>query len=110
MPIVLAGVWAVVFLALLDGARPVRESALAGFTAVCVAVLVFTETLSRVHLLSFAWLAASWVVLLCVLCAMLRRRIVAGVAGLGSLLPRGWGFWDWVESAGRSPAEPPDST
>jgi len=91
-----AAVWAAVFLARLGDRRPAREDALVAASVVGVAILVFTEVLSRFGALSLGALAACWTTLLIVLVATLRSRIAVGLRGLRSLVPEPWGRWEWM--------------
>jgi hypothetical protein len=89
-------VWGAAFLARLATGRTAREAALVAASVVGVAIVVFTEALSRFNLLALSGLAACWTVLLIVLVAILGSRIAVGFQGLRSLIPEPWGRWEWM--------------
>ena len=80
MPALIVAAWVALTLALIDGARPAREAALAALTAVWVAMLAFTQLLSVFGALSFVWLALCWAVMLATLLVVFRARILSGLA------------------------------
>lgn len=91
-----AAAWAAGFLARLGQGRSAREAALVAVSVVGVAILAFTEVLSRFEALSAAPLAACWAALLIALVVAMRSRISAGLRCLRSREPERWGRWEWI--------------
>ena len=79
-------VWIVLFLALVNPERPLREAALAAFTVVWLVTLGFTWLLSPARALSLPWLATLWATLLVALVFVTRRRIATGLATTRSVI------------------------
>ena len=92
-------VWISVSVAWLGNQRPAREAALVGFSAVAVAILVFSELLSPLHALAMPWLAFLWSILLASVLVTGRRYLVNGWRRLPELSPAKWGGWEWATGA-----------
>ena len=93
MPI---AVWLAVFLAWMGSEKRAREAALLAFTAVSVAVLVFSELLSPFHALRLWWLVLLWAALLLAVSVACRTRIVRGWRRVRSASLPPWTVWEWL--------------
>lgn len=88
-----AAVWLAVFLAWLGPEKPAREAALVAFTAVSLAVLLFSDLLSPFRALRFEWLVALWAAVLLVIAVAFRTQIAEGVVHFGAALRTDRGGW-----------------
>jgi len=89
----------VVVLAALGCERSLRESTLAGITAISLATLVLTQVLSTLGALQHGWLVAGWTLLLAMLAVLLRSRVAAGYRRLRTNFLPTWGAWEWLTAA-----------